>query len=88
MVSFSRSLPSLRLAVCRVQLTLSLAATTVGVVLVKGMTVTLLLDMVPVSVMELPRVPHLVLTSGADANCTMPAGERIASVRVDADGVF
>jgi len=44
--------------------------------------------MVPASVMDLARVPHLVLTSAVDANSTMPAGERIASVRVDADGVF
>jgi len=40
------------------------------------MTVKVLRDTVPASVMDLARVPHLVLTSAADANSTMPAGEK------------
>jgi len=44
--------------------------------------------MVPASVMDLARVPHLVFTSAVDANSTMPAGEKMASVRVGVDGGF
>ena len=64
---------------------LSLAATTVGVVMMEGiaadMVLTLVVDMVPTSVMDMARAADLILTPAVDANSTMPDGENMASVR-------